>query len=264
MTTAGWLQERDLRALMAVIEEGRRDDPGTAGMPWAVLAGLVELIPCDNLGFSELDPHTPEIVIQQDLEYAGQRSMKLGVHGPRQNTFWAYFPTFRPREYRRRTGDLTSVLRWSDFYTTAELKNAPAYVEVFRSYGAWHHLGVELPTPTSHDRRLMFWRDSGADFSERDRLILQILRPHLIEVYLDADRRRRRLPHLSQREREVLELAAQGKSNADIAGILFISAATVRKHMEHIFDRTGVRNRAAAAALALPGVTPDKRPGHHI
>jgi DNA-binding CsgD family transcriptional regulator len=40
----------------------------------------------------------------------------------------------------------------------------------------------------------------------------------------------------------------------DIARILFISVATVAKHMEHIFDRTGVRTRSAAAALALPQV----------
>jgi DNA-binding CsgD family transcriptional regulator len=31
-----------------------------------------------------------------------------------------------------------------------------------------------------------------------------------------------------------------------------VSVSTVRKHMEHIFDRTGVRTRAAAAALVLP------------
>ena len=79
-----------------------------------------------------------------------------------------------------------------------------------------------------------------------------LLRPHLHEVYLDAERRRRGIPHLSRREREVLQLAAQGHSNADIARILFISVSTVRKHMEHIFDRTGVRTRSAAATLALP------------
>ena len=73
------------------------------------------------------------------------------------------------------------------------------------------------------------------------------------------------MPHLSRREREVLQLTAQGHSNADIARILFISVATVAKHMEHIFDRTGVRNRSAAAALALPqvsafaGLLPDSR-----
>jgi DNA-binding CsgD family transcriptional regulator len=74
----------------------------------------------------------------------------------------------------------------------------------------------------------------------------------LHEVYLDAERRRHGIPHLSRRELEVLRLASQGYSNADIARILFISPATVAKHMEHIFDRTGVRTRNAAAVLALP------------
>jgi DNA-binding CsgD family transcriptional regulator len=67
-------------------------------------------------------------------------------------------------------------------------------------------------------------------------------------------------PHLSRREREVLQLAFQGHTNADIARMLFISVATVRKHMEHIFDRTGIRTRSAAAALALPHLSPFTRP----
>jgi len=97
----------------------------------------------------------------------------------------------------------------------------------------------------------VFWR-SNRDFDERDRLALQLLRPHLHAVYLDADRRRRGSIHVSPREREVLRLTAQGYSNADIARVLFISVATVRKHMEHILDRTGVRNRDAAVSLTMP------------
>ena len=119
-----------------------------------------------------------------------------------------------------------------------------------RSSNAWPE--VTLPTLPGNTRTVAFFRDSGADFTERDRLALQLLRPHLYEVYLDAERRRHGVPHLSRREHEVLQLAAQGYSNADIARILFISVATVAKRMEHIFDRTGVRTRSAAAALALP------------
>jgi DNA-binding CsgD family transcriptional regulator len=78
------------------------------------------------------------------------------------------------------------------------------------------------------------------------------------------NRRRRGVPHLSRREREVLQLAAQGFSNADIARTLFISPATVAKHMEHIFDRTGVRTRSVAAALALPQVRPFTQPPRQI
>jgi ATP/maltotriose-dependent transcriptional regulator MalT len=57
---------------------------------------------------------------------------------------------------------------------------------------------------------------------------------------------------LSRREWEVLRLAADGHGNADIARILVVSVGTVRKHMEHIFDRTGVRTRSAAVAKMMP------------
>jgi DNA-binding CsgD family transcriptional regulator len=262
MATSGLLRECDLHALMAVIEDGRRDDPGAGGMPWAVLEGLMALIPCDIAGFCELDRHAHKIVIQQDLEQPAGKDLWWNDAGDEK--FWTHFPTFRPQLYQQRTGDLTSVLRWSDFYTTSELHNAPAYAEYFGRHGWKHSMIVELPTPSCDDRRLLFWRSSGADFNERDKLILQLLRPHLIDVYLDAGRRRRGIPHLSRREREVLQLAAQGHSNADIARILFITLATVRKHMEHIFDRTGVRTRAAAAALALPHPTPTGTDHHYL
>ena len=43
---------------------------------------------------------------------------------------------------------------------------------------------------------------------------------------------------------------ARGKSNAEIAMILRISAATVGKHLEHIYPKLGVENRTAAASFA--------------
>jgi DNA-binding NarL/FixJ family response regulator len=52
----------------------------------------------------------------------------------------------------------------------------------------------------------------------------------------------------------VLDLAAKGLSNADIAAQLVTSVSTVRKHMEHIFDRVGVRTRGAAVARLLPEI----------
>jgi DNA-binding CsgD family transcriptional regulator len=148
------------------------------------------------------------------------------------------------------------VVRWSDFYTGSELTSVPFYAEYINITGhsaPKYCMSVPLPAGPGRTWRVGFWR-SNRDFSERDRLALRLLRPHLQEIYLDAERRRHGIPRLSRREREVLQLAAQGHSNADIARILFISPATVAKHMEHIFDRTGVRTRSAAAALALPQV----------
>jgi ATP/maltotriose-dependent transcriptional regulator MalT len=55
---------------------------------------------------------------------------------------------------------------------------------------------------------------------------------------------------LSTREKEVLSLVAQGLSNREIGLALFISPVTVKVHVRHIFDKLGVKSRAAAAIRA--------------
>lgn len=54
---------------------------------------------------------------------------------------------------------------------------------------------------------------------------------------------------LSAREREVLELVAKGTTNREIAAELFISEATVKTHLTHIFAKLGTKDRAAAVAV---------------
>lgn len=55
---------------------------------------------------------------------------------------------------------------------------------------------------------------------------------------------------LSAREREVLALVARGTSNREIARELFISEATVKTHLTHLYGKLGVNDRAAAVATA--------------
>ncbi|MFG2576107.1 response regulator [Streptomyces sp. NPDC048481] len=55
---------------------------------------------------------------------------------------------------------------------------------------------------------------------------------------------------LSAREREVLALVARGTSNREIARELFISEATVKTHLTHLYAKLGVNDRAAAVAAA--------------
>lgn len=57
--------------------------------------------------------------------------------------------------------------------------------------------------------------------------------------------------HLTQREREVLILLAQGQSNSEIAKVLFITPGTARVHVHSILHKLGVENRAQAVAIAL-------------
>ncbi|MFS0697312.1 response regulator [Streptomyces nitrosporeus] len=54
---------------------------------------------------------------------------------------------------------------------------------------------------------------------------------------------------LSAREREVLALVARGTSNREIAAVLFISEATVKTHLTHVFAKLGAKDRAAAVAV---------------
>jgi DNA-binding NarL/FixJ family response regulator len=56
---------------------------------------------------------------------------------------------------------------------------------------------------------------------------------------------------LTSREIEVLELVAKGSSNADVAARLFISEATVKTHLLHIFGKLGVDDRTAAVVSAM-------------
>jgi len=56
---------------------------------------------------------------------------------------------------------------------------------------------------------------------------------------------------LTPREAEVLMWVARGKSNRDIAEILKLSPRTVNKHLEQVYAKLGVENRASAAALAV-------------
>jgi DNA-binding NarL/FixJ family response regulator len=56
---------------------------------------------------------------------------------------------------------------------------------------------------------------------------------------------------VTEREAEVLLWIARGKSNRDIAEILDLSPRTVNKHLEQIYAKLGVENRASAAALAV-------------
>jgi DNA-binding NarL/FixJ family response regulator len=59
---------------------------------------------------------------------------------------------------------------------------------------------------------------------------------------------------LTRREREVMELLAEGLSEEAIAGRLVIAPRTVAKHVEHILGKLGVHSRAQAVAVALRGL----------
>ena len=66
---------------------------------------------------------------------------------------------------------------------------------------------------------------------------------------------------LSVREREVLELIGGGKTNAEIAAELFVGEGTIKTHVNHVFTKLQLRDRAAAIVFAFDHdlVTPDSQ-----
>ena len=58
-------------------------------------------------------------------------------------------------------------------------------------------------------------------------------------------------PDLTERERQILALIAQGQTDRQIGEQLFISVSTVRSHLDRIGDKTGLRRRAELTRLAL-------------
>ncbi|WP_149084005.1 MULTISPECIES: LuxR C-terminal-related transcriptional regulator [Microbacterium] len=82
-----------------------------------------------------------------------------------------------------------------------------------------------------------------------------VLDPEVVAQLLTRRNRDDRMMRLTERERTVLALIAEGKSNQAIAGLLFLSEASVEKHITSIFQKLGFEqdesgNRRVLAALA--------------
>jgi DNA-binding NarL/FixJ family response regulator len=131
-------------------------------------------------------------------------------------------------------------------------------VLVFSQYIEAHAAAELLSTAPSGVGYLL--KDRVADVSDFIDAVTRVaaggtvLDPEVVAQLLNAGRRRDALAALTPREREVLALLAQGRSNAAIAAGLFISPKVVEKHIASIFDKLGlapseVDNRRVLAAI---------------
>jgi len=81
-----------------------------------------------------------------------------------------------------------------------------------------------------------------------------VVDPGIVSTLFARRRRNDPIESLTAREKEVLELVAEGRSNSAIAGQLFIAERTVESHIQHVFDKLGLpddrsTNRRVLAAL---------------
>jgi DNA-binding CsgD family transcriptional regulator len=155
------------------------------------------------------------------------------------------------------SGRIGPVVSISDVYSRREFRRTWLYRKFFAPE-LEHEIGLHLSRPSGELHLVYLSRGPGADFSPRDRMVLELLRPHL-----DAAFRRLAFPppRLTRRETEVLRCVRDGDSNTQVARRLGIAEATVEKHLEHVYDRTGARSRIQAlnlcsAALDQTGTSP--------
>jgi DNA-binding CsgD family transcriptional regulator len=101
---------------------------------------------------------------------------------------------------------------------------------------------------------------SDRDFSERDLRVLDTLRPHLVQLWRNAHLHRPASDHLftsatagllTPREREILAWVACGKTNREIAAVLYLAPGTVGKHLDNVYAKLGVGSRAGAVGRAF-------------
>jgi DNA-binding CsgD family transcriptional regulator len=249
MTGPVFASGRDLRTLAAIVSADRGEPPAKGVAP-SLLTDLLGLVRCDHLVFRGCDSTRQVSWFSQFMptEAGG------GWYDPA--AFWRHYST-GIGSYRDRTGDLRSVTKISDFYSSRQWRSTGIYHDAFRPHGIEHGMMLCLPAgsgPTAgpgRTVRLDFVRGPGPDFSERDRDLLTVLRPHLHQAWLDAERRRHPAPQLTARHWDLLHLVAAGHTNAQIARRLGISEGTVRTHLEHIYRLLGVSSRAAAVTRAF-------------
>lgn len=328
------LRQADLRAAFEFLLTVQ-SMPDADAFADALVASAGRVIPADLISYNEIDPVRRRayfLANPADAVFPGAQAV-LEAHMD-ENPLVVH---------HARTGD-GSARMWSDFITQRQLHETALYDGLFQPLGVERQMVATLPAPPPLLIGLVFMR-GGRDFSERDRAMLDLLRPHLLAAYETARLCARRValeraleagsegiavvarsgrivdatpvaarllrshfesdgadrlplalasadppaeltfPHngtrvlvrllpgeprlvwlreepidpepdalrslgLSRRESQVLALVAGGRTNLNVGELLGIKPRTVKKHLDRIYAKLGVRTRTAAAAEA--------------
>ena len=242
--------ERDLRTLAGIVSDDRADLPAE-GLPPSLLADL-------RARSAAMQWCSTASTAVGRRTGSGRKSARPPRTEDLDRAYWEHYWDCQLCSYPDRTGDLRGIVMIADFYSARQWHSTGMYSDFYRPLGIEHELLLCLPEAPGRTAgpgrtvRLYFDRGSGPDFSERDRALLTLLRPHLHQAYLDAERRRHPVPQLTPRHWDLLRLVAAGHTNAQIARRLGISEGTVRTHLENIYDRLQVSSRTAAVTRAFP------------
>ena len=147
-----------------------------------LLVQLGELIEADWVSYCELDR-----VRKRDLLYVCRPGEEEDAGDP--DLYWAFVNAAHPICVSEEAG-VVDALKLSDFMSLRELRSSRLYALWFKRFEMERELSVAIPSPLWHTKVLIFNRGPGKDFTERDRAVLDRLRPHLAHMWQAARTRR--------------------------------------------------------------------------
>lgn len=254
---------RTLEELWQLREVLQQDGPGV-GLPLSLLEGVRRLLHCDIVAFNDLDSGRQlHHFMQGVVDGGGDELAAPDPDDPMERAFWKDY-WHLDCSLPERTGDLSGVRLTSDTYSRRQWHETPLYREHDGDPPEWEMMTVWGRGSVNRTLRLLCIRHDGPDFDDDDRFLLELLRPHLLTAFHRAEALRNQqagtgVAALTPRQRAVLELAVQGRTNHGIGRALGISEGTVRTHLMNVYATLGVSSRAAATAL-LTATSPDVVP----
>ena len=352
------LSQRDLQILLSYLREiyAHHDLESFAAN---IVSTLPKVIPSEWTSYNEVNPRSQTITYTMEPVPSG--------FPDGEQVFTQHIHEHPLINHHQQTRD-GRALKISDFLTQDQFHRLGLYNEFYRRLEVEHQMAIILPAPAPLVIGIAVNRGI-TDFSERDRLLLDLLRPHLVQAYHNAEsatwlrqelaqlrraleesnhgvisltgkyrvrfctehaqqwlseyfepsRRADRLPEslqrwieyqrslltkdgdvppprkplvlerarkrlvvrlvedssedgrllileeqplqfsagsleplgLTRREAQVLFWVARGKTDKEVAALLYVSPLTVKKHLEHVYEKLGVKSRTEAVALAL-------------
>lgn len=228
-----------VRELRRLVDAAGEMELGVTGMA-ELLAALIRLVPCDQASWCRLDLARRAVL---DLVEVPESSASARDAARWEEAFWAHYQQHplcnRPRP---------PVVSIRDVLDTRSWHATGLYQEYLKPQGGEHEIKIDLPHPADQTHVILLDRGPGRDFDDRDHLLLELIRPHLLDAVQRLRRRDVPAAAVSPRERDVLDLVRHGQTNAEIARRLCVTESTVRKHLENVYSRLGVHSRTGALA----------------
>jgi DNA-binding CsgD family transcriptional regulator len=246
------LRERDIRAFVEVAHDAARvarAEPRRFGQ-WA-LTTLGRLVPSDGVWQLQSGPAPGRLGYVEHVESDNLRIAELR-NGDEGRAAWARLADDFPLRQRRARWPLElRAMQNSDLSTLREFRRTESYDVFFRPFG------LDYVATVGYRGSRVFHLVCGrqrVDYTARELLLLDVLAAVLGPAVRDPPPPPpRTLVELGVtiREADVLARVAAGRSNHEIADDLVIAPGTVKKHLDNLFAKLGVRNRVQAARAWL-------------